>query len=85
MKCYEEDSLTHCGMMKPGWTAAMMDSMATVAQCLHKITLPTLVIHGSRDPIVNYTSSEFVYSRISSEDKTFLVRICLFCCLRLSV
>jgi esterase/lipase len=59
-------------MMKPGWAAAMMDSMALVAQSLHKIALPALVIHAARDPIVNYTSSEFVYSRISSEDKTFL-------------
>ena len=80
MKCYEEDSLTHCGMMKPGWMAAMMDSMALVAQSLHKIALPALVMHAARDPIVNYTSSEFVYSRISSEDKTFLVYYETFIC-----
>ena len=73
VKCYEEDSLTHCGMMKPGWVAAMMDSMTLVAQSLHKIALPSLVIHGARDPLVNYASSEFLYNMISCEDKTFLV------------
>lgn len=73
MKCYEEDSLTHCGMMKPGWTAAMIDSMSLVQQSLHKIALPVLLMHGARDPLVSLISSELVYSRISSDDKTFLV------------
>ena len=73
VKRYEEDSLTHCGMMKPAWTASMIDSMALASQLLYKIALPALLIHGARDPIVNYSSTEFVYGQISSEDKTFLV------------
>jgi acylglycerol lipase len=72
VKCYEEDSLTHCGMMKPAWTASMMDSMSLLSQSLHKITLPVLLIHGARDPVVSYSSSEFVYKNLSSKDKTFL-------------
>ena len=73
VKCYEEDDLTHCGMMKPAWAASMMKSMALVASSLHKISLPVLLIHGARDPIISYSSSEFIYNSVSSEDKTFLV------------
>lgn len=60
-------------MMKPAWMAAMMDSMTLVQESLHRISLPTLVMHATRDPVVNYASSEFLYSRISSQDKKFLV------------
>ena len=74
VRVYEEDSLTHCGMMKPGWMASMMDSMSLLAQSLTKITLPVLLIHGASDPVVSYSSSEFVYKNLSSEDKAFLVR-----------
>lgn len=73
MKCYEDDSLTHCGMMKPGWTAAMIDSMELIQNNLHHISLPLLVLHSAGDPIVHYTSSEFVYDEVASVDKTFLV------------
>lgn len=51
----------------------MIDSMRLAAELLHKISLPTLVMHGVQDPIVGYRSSEFVYRTISSEDKTFMV------------
>ena len=60
-------------MMKPGWTAAMIDSMEVIQNNLHQICLPLLVVHGAGDPIVQHTSSEFVYNEVSSVDKTFLV------------
>ena len=73
MKYYEEDSLTHCGMMKPGWAAAMMDSMESLQSNLHQISLPLLILHGIEDGLVQYSSSVFVYGAVSSVDKTFLV------------
>ena len=57
----------------------MMESMALAAQSLHKISLPTLLVHGAQDPIVSYSSSEFIYSTICSDDKTLLVRL-IYCC-----
>ena len=73
VKCYEEDGLVHCGMMKPGWTTAMMASMQLAQQSLHRIALPLLVMHGARDSLVDPASSELVYNLVSSHDKTFLV------------
>ena len=33
----------------------------------------------AQDPIVSYSSSEFIYSTICSDDKTLLVRL-IYCC-----
>lgn len=54
----------------------MIESMEAIQNNLHQISLPLLVVHGAGDPIVQFTSSEFVFKEVASVDKTFLV-----CCM----
>ena len=50
-----------------------MKSMEVIEQTVVKISLPTLLIHGQDDRMVPIKCSEYAYSTISSEDKTFEV------------
>ncbi len=43
--------------------------MNTVTENLHRITIPTLVIQGSNDPVVNPASAREIYEKPGSRDK----------------
>ena len=60
--------------MKFGWVGALVDSVCQIHESIHKICLPTLLIHGKEDIMVPMSSSEFAYNNISSDDKTLEVR-----------
>ena len=60
--------------MKFGWVGALVDSICQIHERIHKICLPTLLIHGKEDAMVPMSSSEFAYNNINSDDKTLEVR-----------
>ena len=66
---FVEDPLIYHGKMRFCWVNAIINSLNTLEESLHKITLPTLIIHGSEDPIIPISSSEHIYEKISSIDK----------------
>lgn len=59
--------------MKFGWVGALVDSICQIHERIHKICLPTLLIHGKEDTMVPISSAEFAHNNISSDDKTLEV------------
>ena len=66
---FKDDPLIYHGKINFGWMAAIMKSTEEVESLLPRITLPTLLIHGSEDSMVPRLSSEFAFAAISSDDK----------------
>jgi len=48
----------------------LLKLMNKVENNLSKISIPTLIIQGNNDPVVNPKSAKKIYETISSEDKT---------------
>ena len=70
---FDEDPLVYHGRIRPGWVAAIMYSVQEIQQVITKISLPLLLLHGLKDPLVHPSASEFAYQSVSSQDKTLEV------------
>ena len=73
MREFEEDPLIYHGKARCGWASALVNSTLEIGPRMWEISLPILLIHGVEDRLVPIVASEFAYTNVSSEDKTFEV------------
>ncbi|WP_426514284.1 lysophospholipase [Dactylosporangium sp. McL0621] len=67
---YDADPLVHHGKVPAGLGGAMLTQMAVFQRRLPELTLPTLVLHGSEDGLVDAESSRLIAARAGSSDLT---------------
>jgi alpha-beta hydrolase superfamily lysophospholipase len=67
---YDADPLVHHGKVPAGLGGAMLTQMAVFQRRLPELTLPTLVLHGSEDGLVDAGSSRLIAERAGSADLT---------------
>ena len=70
---YKKDPLNYNGKVMAGSAAVLFRIRKLVEENASKITEPVLLLHGSEDTLASPSGSEFVYSKVSSEDKTIKV------------
>ncbi|WP_433604445.1 alpha/beta hydrolase [Dactylosporangium sp. CA-139114] len=67
---YDADPLVHHGKVPAGLGGAMLTQMAVFQRRLPELTLPTLVLHGSEDGLVDAESSRLIAERAGADDLT---------------
>jgi alpha-beta hydrolase superfamily lysophospholipase len=70
---YDADPLVHHGKVPAGLGGAMLTQMAVFQRRLPELTLPTLVLHGAEDGLVDVESSRLIAARATSKDLTLHV------------
>ncbi|MFI5907842.1 lysophospholipase [Dactylosporangium sp. NPDC051541] len=70
---YDADPLVHHGKVPAGLGGAMLTQMTVFQRRLPELRLPTLVLHGSEDGLVDAESSRMIAERASSTDLTLHV------------
>ncbi|WP_432968182.1 alpha/beta hydrolase [Dactylosporangium sp. CA-233914] len=70
---YDADPLVHHGKVPAGLGGAMLTQMSVFQRRLPELTLPTLVLHGSEDGLVEAESSRLIAARAASTDLTLHV------------
>ncbi|WP_433089593.1 alpha/beta hydrolase [Dactylosporangium sp. CA-052675] len=70
---YDADPLVHHGKVPAGLGGAMLTQMAVFQRRLPELTLPTLVLHGSEDGLVDAESSRLIAERAGADDLTLHV------------
>ncbi|UWZ33664.1 lysophospholipase [Dactylosporangium roseum] len=70
---YDADPLVHHGKIPAGLGGAMLTQMALFQRRLPELTLPTLVLHGAEDRLVDAESSRLIAARAGSADLTLHV------------
>lgn len=70
---YDADPLVHHGKVPAGLGGAMLTQMAVFQRRLPELTLPTFVLHGSEDGLVDAESSRLIAARAGSKDLTLHV------------
>lgn len=73
VQAYENDPLVYTGAAKARLAAEMYAAGNYVLQRAAAITLPTLLLHGSADPIADVAGTEAFYRALGSENKTLKV------------
>ncbi len=73
VKDYENDPLNHNGKVRARTGAEMLLSVQRVVDGLPRITVPTLVMHGSEDKLVPVAGSRLIEETIGSPDKTLKI------------
>jgi acylglycerol lipase len=73
VKDYEHDPLNHNGKVRARTGAEMLLSVERVVDGLPRITVPTLVMHGSEDKLVPVAGSRLIEETIGSPDKTLKI------------
>ena len=68
-----DDSLICHDGIKAKWSLATLNAQYKIQQRVPEIQLPFLTLHGSKDKIVDITSSHFLMDHAKSEDKTMKV------------
>lgn len=63
----------------------MFDAQDEIGRGVTSVTLPFITLHGTGDTLVNIESSQFLYDNARSEDKTFKVRSCVDCTIRVQI
>lgn len=67
---YKDDPYNYNGKVRARMGREMLRSEETITEdLLATITVPTLILHGEKDPIVNPECSRIINSNISSNDK----------------
>lgn len=61
------------GWTTPGWYAGALGAMQRVAADIDKVKLPTLILQGELDPIVDGAAVARLSERISSPDREFVL------------
>ncbi len=69
VRAYVNDPLVYRGKMTARLAAEMLRAMRTVAGQGTRITLPTLILQGSADKLVNPAGAQMLYDAINSADK----------------
>lgn len=66
--------LVYHGRIRAGTGIQILEACEYLSNNLHKLSTPFLVMHGSDDQIVKMEeSSQLLYERASSKDKTFKI------------
>lgn len=73
VQAYENDPLVYTGAAKARLAAELYAAGAYVAQRASAITLPTLILHGSADPIADVAGAQAFYEVLGSQDKTLKI------------
>ena len=70
IKAYKSDEYNYNGKVRARMGREMLRSEEIITEdLLAKITVPTLILHGKKDPLVNPECSRIINSNISSNDK----------------
>jgi len=70
IEAYKNDPYNYNGKVRARMGREMLRSEELITEeLLSKITVPTLILHGEKDPLVNPECSKIIYSNISSKDK----------------
>ncbi len=70
VEAYKNDPYNYNGKVRARMGREMLRSEELITeQLLSKISIPTLILHGEKDPLVNTECSQIIYSNISSKDK----------------
>lgn len=70
---YDADPLVHHGKVPAGLGGAMLTTMGDFRRRLPTLTLPTLVLHGAEDRLVDQESSRLIAQLAGSKDLTLQV------------
>ena len=74
IKKYREDPLNYTGKVRARMGRELMRvEKLTDEESLSKITVPTLLLHGGDDRVVNQECSRIIYNSISSTDKEIVI------------
>ncbi len=73
VESYVNDPLVYKGKMTARLASEILSSMQRVTDEAHKINLPTIIVQGSEDKLVNPAGAKHLYDLISSEDKTLKI------------
>ena len=70
IETYKSDPYNYNGRVRARMGREMLRSEEIITEdLLSKITIPTLILHGEKDPLVNPECSRIINSNISSSDK----------------
>ncbi len=69
-QAWESDPLTYKGLMRVRLGVELNNMARDVRDRLAELRLPILIMHGSEDKLVNPSSSQLAYDKVSSSDKT---------------
>jgi len=70
VKAYKDDPYNYNGKVRARMGREMLHSEEIITEdLLAKITVPTLILHGEMDPLVNPECSRIINTNISSSDK----------------
>lgn len=68
---YRTDPLVHTGKMSARLASEMLDTMAHVQAQAAQISLPLLIVHGSKDTLAAPEGAQEMFARATSADKRF--------------
>jgi alpha-beta hydrolase superfamily lysophospholipase len=70
VEAYKNDLYNYNGKVRARMGREMLRSEELITEkLLSKISVPTLILHGKKDPLVNPECSQIIHSNISSKDK----------------
>ncbi len=70
VETYKNDPYNYNGKVRARMGREMLRSEELITEeLLSKISIPTLILHGEKDPLVNPECSQIIFSNISSKDK----------------
>ena len=70
---YRNDPLVYTGKLSARFVEQLFAGMQAITGSAHEIGLPMLILHGGADSMTAPAGSQFLYERISSEDKTLQI------------
>ena len=71
-RAYAADPLVN-RKVSPKWFAEAQRAMHVVAESVSRITLPTLVMHGTEDKLASVEATKRMFERIGSADKELVI------------
>jgi acylglycerol lipase len=70
VEAYKNDPFNYNGKVRTRMGREMLRSEELITEeLLSEISIPALILHGEKDPLVNPECSQIIYSNISSKDK----------------
>ena len=73
VKAYVNDPLVFHGKTPARLAAEMLSAMLRVTTEARKITLPIILVHGSKDALADPAGSQMLYDEVSSKEKTLKI------------
>lgn len=71
VQALRDDPLRYGGMMQARSGAEVAKAIATFQSRMSEITLPILIMHGTKDRLTDFEGSRLLDARVKSTDKTF--------------